>query len=401
MTLHSLVTGAVARAVQPALRFAGRLEEPARLPDDDGLLYRMLEGVPACEGGPTHYLLNGNFNHELDIVARLRELRRRMKRNDRVVAVCYATFFRVVAARMGLTVAVKSRENTLTRHDVADLAKLSGFEAVMLRRARVLGYSVAWVVYLRPVKPDRRPPSLSVIVPARNEAGNIHRVFDEMPPFPCPTEVLFVEGNSSDDTAAVIQNLIAERTPPKGVTYRFLQQPGKGKNDAVIHAVNQAIGEVCVILDADLTVPPERLPDFYHTYRRGLADFVNGSRLLYPIEGDEMRLINRFGNVFFAKFLSLVLRIRLTDSLCGTKLFRRDDWIRSRRWREVFGDHDPFGDFDLLFSIADMGVGAINLPVHYKMRTYGATNISRFRDGIRLFRMVLRGIVWFHLKRYG
>ena len=399
-SVHRIVTRAVARAICPAARFAGRVEQPARLPQDDGLLFDTVAPEAGYPDGPVHYLLNGNLNHEMDIVSRLRELKGTMRRGDRVVAVCYATLFHVLAARLGLTVVNKSQTNTLTRHDLEDLACLAGFEVVYLRRARILGFSVAWVVYFRPIIVDPEPPSLSIIVPARNEAGNIHHAFERIPDFPAPTEVLFVEGNSQDDTAEVIERCIADTTPPEHVTYRFLKQPGKGKNDAVIHALENATGEVCVILDADLTVPPEKLPDFYNAYAKGEADFVNGSRLLYPIEGNEMRLVNRFGNVFFAKFLSLVLRIRITDSLCGTKLFRKDDWQRTQAWRKAFNSPDPFGDFDLLFANADMAVGNVNLPIHYRLRTYGDTNISRFRDGFVLFRMVLQGIWWFHFKRF-
>ncbi|MDH5526207.1 MAG: glycosyltransferase family 2 protein [Nitrospirota bacterium] len=395
--IHRLVARGVARAIAPALRYAARLEEVDRLPEDDGLLKALLEGEAAGEG-PVHYLLNGHFNHDTDLVTRLKGLHARMARGDRVVAVCYGTLLRGVAARFGLTVVAASRENTVTRYDVADIARLAGFEMVLLRRPRVLGFCVAWVVYLRPVKPDPMPPSVSVIVPARNEAGNIPRLFDEMPRFPGPTEIILVEGHSTDGTADAIRGEMERRQPLPGTTWHALTQPGSGKDDAVCHGLRHATGELCVILDADLTVPPAMLLRFYETCRDGLADFVNGSRLLYPVAGEEMRFFNRVGNVLFVHLLSRVLGMRVTDALCGTKLFRRDDWLRMRRWRERFGSGDPFGDFDLLFACADLAIGCVNLPVQYATRTYGSTNIHRFRSGWSLLRMTLRGVVWFRLK---
>jgi hypothetical protein len=147
------------------------------------------------------------------------------------------------------------------------------------------------------------------------------------------------------------------------------------------------------ILDADLTMPPERLTRFYDAYCEGLGDFVNGTRLLYPMEGEAMRFLNRLGNVFFAKLLSYVLDSSIGDSLCGTKLVARQDYERFVRWRGDFGDFDPFGDFELLFPAAVLGAGIINVPVYYRARTYGSTNIRRFRDGATLFRMSMTGLL--------
>jgi glycosyltransferase involved in cell wall biosynthesis len=170
------------------------------------------------------------------------------------------------------------------------------------------------------------------------------------------------------------------------------QQTGKGKSDAVRLGFSKATHELVTILDADLTMPPEMLPRFYNAYCSGLADFVNGTRLVYPMEGEAMRFLNRVGNVFFAKSLSFVLDTHLTDSLCGTKLLRRDDYARMVRWRQDFGDVDPFGDFELLFPAAMLGLGIIDVPVHYRARQYGATNIHRFRHGLMLLRMTLIGL---------
>jgi glycosyltransferase involved in cell wall biosynthesis len=149
--------------------------------------------------------------------------------------------------------------------------------------------------------------------------------------------------------------------------------------------------DIVTILDADLTMPPEMLGRFYSAYCEGHTDFVNGNRLVYPMEGEAMRFLNRLGNVFFAKAVSYVLSVRLGDTLCGTKMFSKSDYIRFCKWRSDFGDFDPFGDFELLFPAAIMGVGIVDIPVAYKDRTYGSTNISRFRHGLMLLKMVAIG----------
>jgi glycosyltransferase involved in cell wall biosynthesis len=146
------------------------------------------------------------------------------------------------------------------------------------------------------------------------------------------------------------------------------------------------------ILDADLTMPPEMLTRFYDAYNRGLGDFINGSRLVYPYEGEAMRPLNKLGNVFFAKTLSWVLDTRLGDSLCGTKLLARHDYDRIVAWRRDFGDFDPFGDFELLFPASVLAFGIVDIPVRYLARTYGSTNIRRFRDGFELLRMTAIGL---------
>jgi glycosyltransferase involved in cell wall biosynthesis len=202
-------------------------------------------------------------------------------------------------------------------------------------------------------------------------------------------EVIFVEGHSNDGTWEEIQRVAAEY----GDRFRILsfKQTGKGKADAVRLGFSHATKDLLVILDADLTMPPELLPRFYDAYREGLADFINGSRLVYPMEGEAMRFLNRLGNVFFAKALSLVLGTPVGDSLCGTKLVARHDYERFKRWRADFGDFDPFGDFELLFPAAELGLGLVDIAIRYRDRTYGSTNISRFRHGWMLLKMTVTG----------
>jgi glycosyltransferase involved in cell wall biosynthesis len=196
-----------------------------------------------------------------------------------------------------------------------------------------------------------------------------------------------VEGGSSDGTWTEVERVAAQHP-----NVRALKQQGRGKNDAVRLGFSEAKGELLTILDADLTMPPEKLGSFYEAYVSGRADFVNGSRLVYPMEGAAMRFLNLVANVFFAKALSSVLDMRVGDSLCGTKLVARHDYQRFVRWRESFGEFDPFGDFELIFPAAVLAIGSIDVPVHYRARTYGTTQIHRFRDGLRLLRMVITAL---------
>jgi hypothetical protein len=145
------------------------------------------------------------------------------------------------------------------------------------------------------------------------------------------------------------------------------------------------------ILDADLTMPPELLPRFYEAYCSGLGDFINGNRLVYPMEGEAMRPLNRIGNLFFAKAIAWALKAPIGDSLCGTKLLAKADWHRFNEWKNDFGDFDPFGDFELIFPAQVLGLGIVDVPIRYLARTYGETNISRFRHGLMLLRMTWVG----------
>jgi glycosyltransferase involved in cell wall biosynthesis len=169
---------------------------------------------------------------------------------------------------------------------------------------------------------------------------------------------------------------------------KTMQQTGKGKGDAVRMGFAQATGEVLMILDADLTMPPEDLPKYYEALVRGKGEFINGSRLVYPMEDEAMQLLNRIANYIFARLFSFLLGQRYTDTLCGTKMLRRHDYDEIARNRAYFGDFDPFGDFDLIFGAARLNLKTAEVPIRYAAREYGQTNISRFRHGLLLARMV-------------
>ena len=362
----------------------------------------------------TAVVLPGNLNHEHDIEGVLRELGGGLARAGRFLAVLYNPYLRGVYAlanRLGLRRGALPC-TYLTFTDLNNLARLAGFEVVRARPAvflpwRLLGLgtfinricaglpgirqlSLSWVVILRPRRPAAAPPSLSIVIPARNERGNIAAALERMPRLAPSMEIVFVEGHSRDGTWEEILRVAALHQHRFAI--RCLRQTGSGKADAVRLGFAEATGDLLTILDADLTMPPELLGRFYEAWCRGDADFINGNRLVYPMEGQAMRFLNWLGNIFFAKALSFVLGTRVGDSLCGTKLVARRDYERMVAWRRAFGDFDPFGDFELLFPACALGLGVIDVPIRYRDRVYGTTNIRRFHHGWMLLRMTLVGL---------
>ena len=232
-----------------------------------------------------------------------------------------------------------------------------------------------------------RDYSCSVIVPCKNERGNIDAIVARTPEMGRGTELIFVDGSSTDGTVQEIEKHLRAGTRPR--MQLIHQGDGRGKGDAVRKGFAAASGDVLFILDADLTVPPEDLPKFYAALAEGRAEFVNGSRLVYPMEGEAMRILNSLGNKAFGVALSAILEQRLKDTLCGTKVLFRRDYERIADSRAFFGDFDPFGDFDLLFGAAKQNLKIVELPVRYRARTYGETKISRFRHGAILLGMTV------------
>jgi len=225
---------------------------------------------------------------------------------------------------------------------------------------------------------------VSVVIPCRNESGHIAPLVAALPPLPAGSEFLFVEGNSTDDTEAVIRRQV-ELHPE--LPLRLLKQTGRGKGDAVRLGFAEAGGEVVLILDSDMGVAPEDVPKFVQALARGKGELINGSRLVYPMEGRAMRFLNLLANKSFALLFSWLLGQQVRDTLCGTKALWREDYERIAANRSYFGDFDPFGDFDLLFGAARLNFRIRDLAVRYHERQYGTTNISRFRHGWLLLRM--------------
>ena len=233
----------------------------------------------------------------------------------------------------------------------------------------------------------RKPPTVSVVVPCRNEAGHIAPLVRRLPAMLAGgAEYLFVEGGSKDDTAGEIEKAIAAHPEHR---MRLLKQTGKGKGDAVRLGFAEATGDVLAILDSDMGVAPEDLDRFVDALGRGKGEFLNGSRLVYPMEGKAMRFLNLLANKFFALLFSWVLGQQVRDTLCGTKVLYRADYERIAANRSYFGNFDPFGDFDLLFGAARMNLKIVDVPIRYHERLYGETNISRFSHGWLLLGMSL------------
>lgn len=326
-----------------------------------------------------------------------------------VYLVCFNFLWQVpvaLAARLGLT-EPSPPQNWLSASDFENLFKLTGLEVVRYEDRLILpasappistllntfaarlppasSLSLYRVYVLRRPEPQRVKPKVTVVVPARNEAGNIEAAIQRTPVMGAGTELIFVEGGSSDDTYGRIVEEMKRYQGP--LELKLFRQSGTGKGDAVRTGFAHATGDLLMILDADLTVPPEDLPRFYDVMMRGLADYVHGTRLVYPMEDRAMRFLNKLGNTFFARTFSFLLNQPIKDTLCGTKVMWRSDYERLAQNRSYFGDFDPFGDFDLIFGATKLNLKIMEIPVRYRSRTYGDTNISRFRHGLLLLRM--------------
>jgi len=306
-------------------------------------------------------------------------------------------------------------QNWLTNHDIKNLLYLSGFETYRDNKSMLIPFNIpliSWLfnkilsriwffnyfslnryVFARPFQKIHTKNemdtmfSTSVIIPARNESGNIENAIRRMPEFGKHLEIIFIEGNSTDDTWQTVQDM--QRKYNHSFDIKIAQQAGKGKGDAVRNGFDMATGDIVMILDADLTVPPEELPKFYYALVSGKGEFINGSRLIYPMEKGAMRTLNTFGNKFFRWAFSWLLEQPVKDSLCGTKVMFKSDYEKLKLNRSFFGDFDPFGDFDLLFGSYKLNLKIIDLPIIYRERVYGETNISRFTHGFLLLRMVM------------
>ena len=237
--------------------------------------------------------------------------------------------------------------------------------------------------------------SVSVAVAARNEGGNIETLVRDTPQMGRWMEIIFVEGHSKDDTWNKIRAL-QKKNPKKNIS--AFKQKRVGKADAIHLAIKKARGDIVIILDADLTVPPSDMPKFYEALARRKGEFINGSRLIYPLEKDSMRYLNKLGNAIFSTLFSWTLNQRFTDTLCGTKAFFRKDYYKIMGLRKIFGNFDPFGDFELIFGAIKLNLHVVEIPVRYKARVYGTTNISRFTHGLLLSKMWIRALYQFKFK---
>jgi SAM-dependent methyltransferase len=354
-------------------------------------------------------ILADTINEAADIEEMLRRAKSVSTPQTRVILTFYSNLWKpVLSLARWLGWANPTPDSSwLTPADVRNLLGLAGFEIIkmdgrILCPLPLLGLDHALNRFVAPFfqwfclanfcvarrKPERDPanPSVSVVIPARNEAGNIEAAVCRTREMGRFTELIFVEGGSSDNTWEEIQRVQAKHASRR---IKLLRQTGKGKGNAVREGFDQAEGDILMILDADLTMPPEDLPKFYEVLVSGHAEFANGSRLVYPMENQAMQFFNLCANKTFGAIFSWLIGQPIKDTLCGTKALTRANYAQIAANRHYFGEFDPFGDFDLLFGAGRLNLKIADVPIRYRNRTYGSTNIHRWRHGWLLLRMVV------------
>ncbi len=354
-------------------------------------------------------ILSETINFAADVQRVIENLQSVAKPQTRLLINFYSSLWRPALA-LATAFGLKSRapqSNWLSHRDVWNLCELADWQVIKTQGRILLPVSVPllepllnrWIAPLVPslcltvflaARPRRKPwpstePTVSVIVPARNEAGNIEAAVSRVPALGNGTELIFVEGHSHDGTWEEIERVVRQYP---GRKIHALRQTGKGKGNAVREGFAAATGEILMILDADLTMPPEELPKFYRVLATGHAEFANGVRLVYPMEERAMQFLNLCANKFFGMAFTWVLGQTVKDTLCGTKALFRSDYEKIAANRAYFGDFDPFGDFDLLFGADKLNRKIADIPIHYRERTYGTTNIQRWRHGWLLLQMM-------------
>ncbi len=389
----------IARKSYPHLDFhAGDAEDTA-----------FLAGI---EGTFDYIVLSDTIGLFDDIENALRQLHRFCRADTRIVIAYHAQTWEPAlkaAEKVGRRMP-QPPLNYLSRNDLLNIMNLADLDPIRIERRQLIPFSLFGLGglinrYIAPlplinalcmrtymVARSRqaivaRDYSVTVMVPCRNERGNIEDAVRRTPRFGTKQEIMFVEGNSSDNTYEECLRVKEAYAGNRDIT--VYKQTGKGKGDAVRKGFAEAKGEIIMILDADLTMPPEALPKFYDAIASGKGEFINGTRLVYPMEKEAMRPLNFMANRTFAAIFSFLINQRFSDTLCGTKALRKTDYDRIAAGRHYFGEFDPFGDFDLILGAAKQNMRIVEIPIHYAARTYGETQISRFRDGFKLLQMVV------------
>ncbi|PYQ04371.1 MAG: glycosyl transferase [Acidobacteria bacterium] len=416
-------SGHLLAALQPAvgvgIELSSRAVETARRTHASAAL-RFIEGdgtdpeTLATAGGPFDVVILFNVvTHLTDAQEAFENLQPLCHSRTRVLVYSYSRVWQPVlraAEMLGLKLR-QPAESWLPSEEIEHMLALADFEVLRIERHvvcpahiplvadllnRYLGrlplveaLSLMFGIVARPAPHrfagSRAPnPSTSVVIPCRNEAGNVPSLVGRLPELAPGSEFIFVEGNSTDETEPALRRAIAGN-PTRPL--RFLKQTGRGKGDAVRAGFSAAKGDVLLILDADMGVAPEDVPKFVRALVAGKGEMINGSRMVYPMEGRAMRFLNLLGNKFFAFLFTWLLGQQVRDTLCGTKALYREDYERIAANRAYFGDFDPFGDFDLLFGAARLNLAIVDVAVRYHARQHGMTNISRFSHGWLLLQM--------------
>lgn len=353
-------------------------------------------------------ILSGTLGEAADIQELLASLKPLCHSGTRIVIEYYSYFwqyFLKLAEHLNWKMPQRI-QNWITAQDIHNFLLLSGFESIKQEKSILFPFQIPILSYVmnryiaklpliniltlnhfmiaRPVFEHKKETSVSIIIPCRNERGNVEQAIARTPAFGTKQEFIFVEGGSSDGTYEEIERMI-KKYPDKNI--RLFKQKLEGKGDAVRSGFIEARNDILMILDCDLTVAPEDLPKFYEALIEGRGEFINGSRLVYQMEKDAMRFLNLLGNKFFSIFFTWLLGQPLKDTLCGTKVLYRRDYEEIARNRHYFGDFDPFGDFDLIFGAVKLNLKVTELPIHYRSRQYGETQIQRFQHGWLLLQM--------------
>ncbi|MBN1159580.1 MAG: glycosyltransferase [Bacteroidales bacterium] len=365
--------------------------------------------VSENETRPFDYVILSDLLHILwDVQKSLQQLKRYCGTYTRIIISNYNYMWEPLL-RFGELIGLKQKSpnsNWLTPNDIRNLLEIEGFQVITNTRKILLPKYIPFMNFIfnrvlvnlpllnylglvnffvaRPIQNERKDYKVSIIIPAKNEKGNIEQLMNRIPVFGLSREFVFVEGQSEDNTYEEILR-VKNLYPREKIT--VVRQTGKGKGNAVREGFEAASGEAMVILDADLTTPPEDLMKFYSALSEGRGEFINGCRLVYPMEKQAMRFLNLMANRYFSIFFTFLLGQRLKDTLCGTKMLFKQDYEKIKANRTYFGEFDPFGDFDLLFGAAKLNLKITEVLVRYKERKYGSTQISRFRHGLLLLRM--------------
>ncbi len=404
-------TGSLLARLKPSrgvgIDFSADMIERAKLRHPE-LEYHQMDAhdLSGIDGPFDVIILSDTVNDLWDVQRALEQTKRLCTPHTRLILNFYNHLWQIpltIAQTLNLA-APMLHQNWLTPEDVNNMLHLAGFESIrssqeILWPLPLGGFANRYLVKLwpfhnlalsnfviaRPAPQPARAASVSVVIAARNEAGNIKSIFERVPTMGSGTEIVFVEGHSRDNTYEAIEGEMPLHPSTPSLLFR---QPGIGKADAIRLGFEKSTGDILMILDADLTVPPEDLPRFYDAIVSGKGEFINGVRLVYPMEKEAMRTLNFIGNKLFSMAFSWLLGQPIKDTLCGTKVMWREDYDKISANRSYFGDFDPFGDFDLIFGAAKLNRRIVDLPIRYRERTYGTTNISRWKHGILLLRMV-------------
>jgi len=300
--------------------------------------------------------------------------------------------------------------NYVMLRDLKNIAELADFEVIKMGfeflvplripfLSSAINSIVAEIPFLRKMcllqyivmrhRKRRQPLSCSVIIPCHNEADNIAECIQSVPPMGTFTEIIVVDDGSTDDTKLKVEAIMKN----DGRVRLISHEQRRGKGYAVRSGGEAAQADVIMILDADMSVPPEELPRFFEPIQAGRADFVNGTRMIYPMKGQAMRTLNYLGNKFFSLILSWLMEQHISDTLCGTKACLKKDYLKIRMGRCAWGD------FDLLFGIARLRKKIVEMPVHYQERVAGKSKMRVLKHGLLLMRMCFVGLYELKLLR--